>query len=162
MSFYVYILKCADGSYYTGHTDNLEARISAHQDPKANSWVSKRLPVELVYADSSPTRQEALEFEFQVKKWSRAKKEALIARDWERLKLLSKSYSSRAVHGSTSSPRTGVSVERAFTAECNEASPRTGERSVAESAHAGASSLSEEGNPPVRGELVEPRDRNKG
>jgi predicted GIY-YIG superfamily endonuclease len=125
VAFYVYILKCADGSYYTGHTDNLEARISAHQDPKANSWVSKRLPVKLVYADTSPTREEALAFEFQVKKWSRAKKEALIARDWEKLKMLSKSYSSRVVHGSTGSPRTEVNGDAAFSAELDEASPRT-------------------------------------
>jgi predicted GIY-YIG superfamily endonuclease len=143
LAFYVYILKCADGSYYTGHTDNADVRMAAHQDPKAKSWVSKRLPVELVYIDTSATREEALAFEFQIKKWSRAKKEALIARDWERLKLLSRSYSSNSVHGSTGSPRTGETLEL-------------------ESRHLVAiNRMGEEGGLPVRGELVEPRYRNK-
>ena len=106
MAFYVYILKCADGSYYTGHTDNPDVRLASHQSTQTDSWVSKRLPVELVFIDSAPTREEALAFEQQIKRWSRAKKEALIARDWDRLVLLSKNYSSRRVHGSTSSPRT--------------------------------------------------------
>ncbi|MGL4232070.1 MAG: GIY-YIG nuclease family protein [Casimicrobium sp.] len=139
MAFYVYILKCADGSYYTGHTDNADVRMAAHQDSKAKSWVSKRLPVELMYIDTSPTREEALAFEFQTKKWSRAKKEALIARDWERLKLLAKSYASTSVHGSTSSPRTG---EKSDSAEDGE------NASIAESVSS------------VRGELVEPRPLN--
>ena len=106
MAFYVYILKCADGAYYTGHTDNPDARLAAHKAARADSWVSKRLPVELMWIDSAPTREEALAFEQQIKRWSRVKKEALIAQDWERLVLLSKSYSSIAVHGSTGSPRT--------------------------------------------------------
>jgi predicted GIY-YIG superfamily endonuclease len=98
-----------------------------HREGKADGWVSKRLPVELVFADSSPTREEVLAFEFQIKKWSRAKKEALIARDWDKLKLLAKSYSSYRVHGSTGSPRTGVTGDAAFSAELGEASPRTEE-----------------------------------
>ena len=111
MAFYVYILKCADGSYYTGHTDNPDVRLASHRSAQTNSWVSKRLPVELVFIDHAPTREEALAFEQQIERWSRAKKEALIAKDWARLIALAKSYSSRAVHGSTSSPRTEVSVE---------------------------------------------------
>jgi predicted GIY-YIG superfamily endonuclease len=126
LAFYVYILKCADGAYYTGHTDNPDVRLAAHRLAEADSWVSKRLPVELMFIESAPTREETLAFEQQVKRWSRAKKEALIARDWAKLQLLAKSYSSIAVHGSTSSPRTGVSGERTFSAELVEASPRTG------------------------------------
>ena len=106
MSFYVYILKCADGSYYTGHTDNPEVRLAAHQQATTDSWVSKRLPVELMFIETAETREEALAFELQIKRWSRAKKEALIARDWERLQLLARNYSAPPVHGSTSSPRT--------------------------------------------------------
>jgi predicted GIY-YIG superfamily endonuclease len=116
LAFYVYILKCADGAYYTGHTDNPDVRLASHRAAKSGSWVSRRLPVELVFIESAPTREEALAFEQQVTRWSRAKKEALIARDWEKLQSLAKSYSSVAVHGSTSSPRTGVSGERAFSA----------------------------------------------
>ncbi|TAG45773.1 MAG: GIY-YIG nuclease family protein [Betaproteobacteria bacterium] len=107
MAFYVDILKCGNGAYYTGHTDNPDVRLASHRAAQSDSWVSKRLPVELVFLESAPTREEALAFEQQVKRWSRAKKEALIAGDWERLQSLAKSYSSVAVHGSTSSPRTG-------------------------------------------------------
>jgi len=106
VAFYVYILKGADDSYYTGHTDNPEVRVAAHRMALTGSWVSKRLPVEVVFVESAPTREEALAFEQQIKRWSRAKKEALIAGDWERLKGLAKSGSERNVHGSTSSPRT--------------------------------------------------------
>ena len=106
MSFYVYILKCSDGSYYTGHTDDADVRLAAHQDARSDSWVSKRLPVELMFIETAETREEALAFEQQIKRWSRVKKEALIARDWERLQLLARNYSEPPVHGSTSSPRT--------------------------------------------------------
>ncbi len=125
MAFYVYILKCADGAYYTGHTDNPEVRLAAHRQAQADTWVSKRLPVELVFIESASTREEALAFEQQIKRWSRVKKEALIARDWERLKLFAMNYSEPPVHGSTSSPRTERAVSAAFTPEPAEGSPRT-------------------------------------
>ncbi|TAG00341.1 MAG: GIY-YIG nuclease family protein [Betaproteobacteria bacterium] len=157
MAFYVYILKCADGAYYTGHTDNPDVRLASHRAAQSDSWVTKRLPVELVFIEAAPTREEALAFEQQVKRWSRAKKEALIVRDWERLQLLAKSYSSFAVHGSTSSPRTGVSGERAFSAELAEASPRTGVSSYAKLRHETQRPRRSPGRlSPVRGELVEP------
>ena len=89
MSFYVYILKCADGSYYTGHTDNLESRLSAHQQGEIPGYTETRRPVELVFADGFSSRLDALERERQIKGWSRAKKEALIKRDWECLVELS-------------------------------------------------------------------------
>ena len=93
MSFHVYILKCADGSYYTGHTDDLEKRIGEHRSGQADGYTKTRLPVSVVYSENFPTRLEALEAEQRIKGWRRAKKEALIAEDWERLKRLSKSYS---------------------------------------------------------------------
>ena len=82
MQFWVYMLRCRDGSYYTGHTDDLDKRIAEHQAGKGADWTRRRLPVELVWCDSAGERYEALTFERRVKNWSRAKKEALIASDW--------------------------------------------------------------------------------
>ena len=85
MQFWTYILRCSDGSYYTGHTDNLEIRMAQHSNGQGCDWTRRRLPVELVWFENFPTRIEALEAEFRIKPWSRAKKEALIAKDWARL-----------------------------------------------------------------------------
>lgn len=74
MAFWVYILRCSDGSYYTGHTDNLEKRISEHQSGRIHAYTSTRLPVELVFEQDSRTREEALAAEQQIKGWSRKKK----------------------------------------------------------------------------------------
>ena len=84
------MLKCSDGSYYIGHTDNMEARLSAHQQGLGGFYTSKRLPVELVYVDVCGSRAEALNNEHRMKKWSRAKKEALSQQDFEKLRALSK------------------------------------------------------------------------
>ena len=100
MSFYVYILRCSDGSYYTGHTDNLEARVNSHQIGRIAGYTAKRRPVTLEFAEEFPTRIEALERERQIKGWSRKKKNALIWGDWDLLGDLSRA------HGSTGSPRT--------------------------------------------------------
>ena len=85
MQFWVYILRCRDGSYYTGHTDDLEKRLWEHQEGLASDWTKRRRPVELAWCDWTGERYEALAFERRVKSWSRAKKEALIAGDWERV-----------------------------------------------------------------------------
>jgi putative endonuclease len=85
MQFWVYILRCRDGSYYTGHTDDLDKRLYQHREGKMCDWTRRRLPVELVWCDWTGTRYEALEFERRVKNRSRAKKEALIAGDWARV-----------------------------------------------------------------------------
>ncbi|HZP27133.1 MAG TPA: GIY-YIG nuclease family protein [Dehalococcoidia bacterium] len=90
MSFWVYILRCADGSYYVGHTDNLEARVSAHQAGEVAGYTRTRRPLHFVFAEEFPTREEALARERQVKGWSRAKKEALIKGNWPRLQALSR------------------------------------------------------------------------
>jgi predicted GIY-YIG superfamily endonuclease len=82
MQFWVYILRCRDGSYYTGHTDDLQARLWQHAQGLAADWTNRRLPVELVWCADAPTRDEAFAFERRVKNWSRAKKDALIAGDW--------------------------------------------------------------------------------
>ncbi|MDE0856753.1 MAG: GIY-YIG nuclease family protein [Nevskia sp.] len=90
MAFWTYILRCSDGAYYTGHTDNLEQRIGQHQLGEIAGFTSTRRPVELVFSQEFNTREEALAAELQIKPWSRAKKEALIRRDWEALRLAAK------------------------------------------------------------------------
>lgn len=88
--FYVYILQCSDGSYYTGHTDNMEVRMQQHLYSSVG-YVGKRKPFELKWQGEFGTREEALIFERQIKGWSRAKKEALMVDDWERMRDLAKS-----------------------------------------------------------------------
>jgi putative endonuclease len=90
MSFCVYILKCNDGSYYTGHTDNLEKRIGEHQSGACGGYTSTRLPVELVFSQDFPTREEALASERQIKGWSRKKKEAMMRGDWNEVSRLAR------------------------------------------------------------------------
>ena len=82
MQFWVYLLRCRDGSYYAGHTDDLEKRLWEHGQGLGADWTKRRRPVELVWCGDAPTRDEAFAFERRVKNWSRAKKEALIAGDW--------------------------------------------------------------------------------
>ncbi len=89
-SVWLYILKCADGSYYTGHTDNLEKRFAEHQAGEGSEWTRKRLPVKVVFSQEFPDRDQAFEMERTIKKWSRAKKEALINGNWDLLRWLSK------------------------------------------------------------------------
>ena len=83
MSFYAYLLRCNDGSYYAGHTDDLELRMAQHANGAFGGYTAKRLPVMLVWSESFATRDEAFAAERRIKGWSRAKKEALIAGDWE-------------------------------------------------------------------------------
>jgi len=89
MASWVYILKCADGSYYTGCTTYLEQRIAQHQDGTLGGYTSTRLPVDLAWCAEFQVIHEAIAFERTVKRWSRAKKEAFIAGDWGRLRALS-------------------------------------------------------------------------
>jgi predicted GIY-YIG superfamily endonuclease len=90
MTFWVYILHCADNSYYTGHTDNLENRIGEHQTGTHHSFTSHRLPVKHVWSQECASREEALSAERQIKNWSRKKKEAMIRGDWEEVSSLAK------------------------------------------------------------------------
>lgn len=91
MSFWLYILKCSDKSYYTGHTDNLEKRIAEHQQNTMPCYTSTRLPVELIFVEEFGAREEALARERQVKGWNRKKKEALIRGDWKEVSRLARS-----------------------------------------------------------------------
>ena len=88
--FYMYILKCSDGSYYVGHTDNIEKRIAEHTSSSFPCYTQTRLPVELVYMQEFSSRDEAFNAEHQIKKWNRKKKEPLIEHNWNSLKLLAK------------------------------------------------------------------------
>jgi predicted GIY-YIG superfamily endonuclease len=104
--FFTYILRCADGSYYTSSTDELDKRIAEHQNGEGCAWTRKRLPVEFVWRQEFPTRDEARAAEHQIKRWSRAKKEALIAGDFDLLKLLAgRSQLSRAALRGASLPQ---------------------------------------------------------
>lgn len=92
MSFHVYILKCADCSYYTGHTDNFDVRLAQHhQGYFPDCYTATRLPVELMHSQAFETRYEALAAERQIKGWSRKKKEALMRGDWVGISRLAKS-----------------------------------------------------------------------
>ncbi len=91
--FWVYILRCSDGSYYTGHTDNLETRIGAHQSGECDGYTATRLPVELAWSQEFVTREEALSAEAQIKGWSRKKKEAMMRSEWEEVSRLAQSKS---------------------------------------------------------------------
>jgi putative endonuclease len=90
---WTYILRCADGSCYTGLTrhETPEAREWQHNDSSfADAYTATRLPVKIVYAEYFELVVDAIAAERRIKGWSRAKKEALIAGDWERLKRLAK------------------------------------------------------------------------
>jgi predicted GIY-YIG superfamily endonuclease len=89
-SVWVYILRCADGSYYTGNTVNLEKRLAEHQMGEGGEWTRRRLPVKLVFSQELPDKDSAFLAERQIKGWSRAKKEALIAENWDMLRWLAK------------------------------------------------------------------------
>jgi LAO/AO transport system kinase len=88
--FVVYMLKCSDGSYYAGHTDDLDARMRSHQDGK-QGYTATRRPLELEWAGEFETREQALAFEVRIKGWSRAKKEALAKGDWDEVQRLARS-----------------------------------------------------------------------
>lgn len=87
----VYILKCADGSYYTGLTRHpVEERVGEHNAGVVPGYTSQRLPVELVFVEVFDRLDQAIPRERQIKGWSRRKKQALIAGDYAGLEPLAK------------------------------------------------------------------------
>jgi len=78
--WYVYIVRCADNSLYIGETSDVARRVASHNAGTA-AFTSSRRPVRLVYVESVHARAVALKRERQLKRWTRAKKEALIAGD---------------------------------------------------------------------------------
>jgi putative endonuclease len=86
----VYILRCADGSYYTGLTKlSVEARVWEHNSDPIDSYTARRRPVRLVFSESYERLTDAIARERQIKGWSRAKKEALMRGDYAALPALS-------------------------------------------------------------------------
>ena len=89
--FWTYMLRCADGSYYVGHTDDLDVRLAAHHDGTLGGYTANRRPVTLIHAEEFDSRDDAFQRERQLKGWSRAKKHALAGKDWAAVQRLSKS-----------------------------------------------------------------------
>jgi putative endonuclease len=94
-SYYIYILRCNDGSYYTGVTNDIERRFIEHQKGLlAGCYTHNKRPLELVFLEEFNEINDAIAREKQIKGWSRRKKAALIERDFERLIKLSKKHPS--------------------------------------------------------------------
>lgn len=75
---YVYILQCIDDSFYTGYTNNLEKRLTVHNNGKGAKYTRCRLPVRLVYYESFETKSEAMKREYSIKQLTRSEKVELI------------------------------------------------------------------------------------
>ena len=97
--FFAYMLRCRDGSFYVGHTDELETRIAQHDAGTFGGHTARKRPVTLAWSTEFETRDEALVVEMRLKGWSRGKKEALIRGDWDQIRELSR-------------PRTGPDLRR--------------------------------------------------
>ena len=78
MSWYVYMLRCRDGSLYTGYTDDVSRRLAVHQSGKGAKYTRSRLPVELVYQEEFSDKSAALKREIAIKKLKKPQKEAMI------------------------------------------------------------------------------------
>ena len=90
MAFWVYMLQCADDSYYVGHTNDLEQRILQHQTGDLQGYTATRRPLRVVFTQEFPSREEALAAELQIKGWSRKKKHALVRGDWSEMSRLAR------------------------------------------------------------------------
>jgi len=88
--YYVYILRCSDGSYYVGFTHDLFTRLKYHCRGEGAAYTRRRLPVELVFYREFSNQHDALAAEKQIKRWSRNKKKALANSEFELLQALSK------------------------------------------------------------------------
>ncbi len=75
---YTYILRCADGTYYCGWTNNLDRRLKAHNEGKGAKYTRSRRPVALVYYEAFSTKEEAMRREYEIIQLPRKKKEELI------------------------------------------------------------------------------------
>ena len=88
--FFVYILKCSDGSLYVGNTSDVGERVKVHNDGRGAVWTACRRPVSLIYQETHPSEASAVVRERQIKRWTQAKKLALIEGNKTLLKSLSK------------------------------------------------------------------------
>lgn len=90
-----YILKCSDGTLYTGWTNNMEKRLEAHNSGCGAKYTRGRTPVSLVYLELHDTKQEAMQREFQIKKLTRTEKETLIRQNLKKVQAMSDSDEAR-------------------------------------------------------------------
>ncbi|MCH8881870.1 MAG: GIY-YIG nuclease family protein [SAR324 cluster bacterium] len=112
--FYTYILLCSDGSYYVGHTDRLEYRLAEHERGDGAQYTRSRLPVQLKWHERFRTRDEAKAAESQVKRWNRAKKEALIEGRFDLIsRLAGRSKEARALRDALLRPSAGSGLRKA-------------------------------------------------
>ena len=93
---WVYILECADASYYVGSTTNLVRRISRHDSGTFPGYTAARVPVRLLWSMEFNSIRDAIEAERRLKKWTRAKKEALMKSDFKLLHELSRSTETKS------------------------------------------------------------------
>ena len=92
-TYFVYILKCNDNSFYTGMTNNLIRRLYEHRGGiNKGAYTYKRRPIKLVWFEVFPDATQAIMTEKKIKGWSRRKKQALIDEDWDKLVKYSKNY----------------------------------------------------------------------
>jgi putative endonuclease len=89
--FFLYILRTSSNDLYIGVTENLKNRLDAHNHNKGADWIKKHQNAHVVYSEEHSTLSSARTRENQIKRWTRVKKEALIAGDLKRLKVLSRS-----------------------------------------------------------------------
>ena len=78
MAYYTYIVRCSDNTLYTGYTNDLENRIMAHNEGRGAKYTRGRGPVELVYYEEYPTKEEAMSREWHIKRLTRPEKEKII------------------------------------------------------------------------------------
>jgi predicted GIY-YIG superfamily endonuclease len=90
MSFTLYILLCADGTLYVGHTDDMITRMQQHDLGQGSRYTATRRPLKLLHSQEFESRYEALEMERKLKGWSRAKKFAYMRGDWVAVHQLAK------------------------------------------------------------------------
>jgi predicted GIY-YIG superfamily endonuclease len=91
---FVYILRCADDTFYVGHADDVASRVRTHNDGFGSRYTAARLPVRVVYSESCASLQAAFSRERPLKRWSAKKKAALVAGNLASLKRLSKRHAS--------------------------------------------------------------------
>ncbi len=105
MSFWAYMLRCADDSFYVGHTDDLDARIGQHQSGLIPGYTQERGPLTLVWSQEFPDLDQAFSAERRIKGWSRLKKQALIEGNWAAISRLAKKVLRDEASTSPASPQ---------------------------------------------------------
>jgi len=113
IAFWAYMLHCADRTLYVGHTDDIDVRIPAHESGLIPGYTATRRPVKLVWSQEFATRYEVLSAERQIKRWSRAKKLALIRGDWKLISALARNRQEKE-RASTGSARTEEEESRGY------------------------------------------------